>query len=162
MHKSFIKLLFYAICDELYNSRSVHFASPARLQICNSTTTFTPVLYISFSFLPLTFSHSPSPFLHSISLSNHPPLFQRRHRTVAESGGGSQYTMSYYPKVVGSKLSTFHPSFPSNSYGNAFTLPKITGTSNTTSSYLPSLSQAFMKHAAKVKVSTKGTGSQCL
>ncbi|KAI0226187.1 MAPK/MAK/MRK overlapping kinase [Lamellibrachia satsuma] len=109
---------------------------------------------------PVSFS-SLSIQRHNVAqLNKHTALMQlnkqerrkRRHRTVAESGG-NQYSMSYYPKVVGSKLNTFHPTFPSNS----FTLPKITGTSSTTGSYLPSLSQAFVKHAAKVKVCTKGT-----
>ena len=63
-------------------------------------------------------------------------------------------TNTFFPKVAAApKPSTFQPSFPSHMNGGASTttLPKL-GTTSTT--YLPTLQQAFVKSKPKVMYET--------
>ena len=75
---------------------------------------------------------------------------------MSEGDAGTQQT-GLLPKVPIQKPGTYQPSFHSSNYPSS-TLPKIHGNQNAaaagaTTTYLPSISQAFVKPAKQTKVS---------
>ena len=77
---------------------------------------------------------------------------------MSESGPDPLSGSTFFPKVA-PKPATFQPSFPAHQMNGGVdtstSLPKL-GTSSTTTTYLPTLTQAFVKTKPKVSGKTFG------